>query len=670
MPQIKSVYFGISPESYDKGVQPSCAINASNTMVEVHKGKVRDRLFYRIAKIDGVALTFVDNKPSDFVDGGHPGVALSDANVVVIVYDRDSNLYYSVRKISNDGKTLTVPTTDQTEVMYQEGSSSNPAVALDGIGRVVEVHENGGGVYWRAGAVAGTTLALAPVLQTPANANRVDADGGNPSVSLNNAGKVVAVFQRGTDLYSITGTLSGLTIAWNTAVKYDAGRLPSVALTNDGYVYEVHQGVDDTIALARVYGRVGKLSDDGTSISWKTWLGGNNASYLYDNGKMPQLATNGKTAVQVHKSADDDDELFTTASLVFDRGNWMGDNIGTLRDKRLSQLVMPGSHDAGQYTEEAVLTRTQTLSIGGQLAYGVRYFDLRPVKADGKIRIHHDFDAIVPLQDVLDQVRNFLKDHFELVILKFSHYGTEADPFTQAHFDEMISLIRDRDDGIRPLLVTANTDERIGASKVGRFIGRNTGAVLVVVDIGSVSRNSQTVPTDFLEDTPNPRGIHSYRDWYAADPQDGELTVFDVFSNTADFDAAKTGMVNGTDDDPDTVNAVQRNGTPLQQGQFRKFAVFDGTCRFLNPDIPSNPNDPNDEKKREVPCDLFLLSWTLTPLTGVIEKSRDANRNLVDFLATKGQNPNQRIINVIFTDVSQDSRSVDVAFWRNGLRPG
>lgn len=61
--------------------------------------------------------------------------------------------------------------------------------------------------------------------------------------------------------------------------------------------------------------------------------------------------------------------------------SWMSQLDGNLR---LSQVILPGAHDAGMYTitrcesSEQSWALTQNFNIGLQLEYGVRYFDLRP----------------------------------------------------------------------------------------------------------------------------------------------------------------------------------------------------------------------------------------------------------------------------------------------------
>jgi hypothetical protein len=180
-------------------------------------------------------------------------------------------------------------------------------------------------------------------------------------------------------------------------------------------------------------------------------------SYLFDAGKKPRVATNGKVAVVVNEFANriflgtvldedlPDKALLGTASLVFDRANWINDHRGKLRDKTLRNLVLPASHDAAQYLESIAL-QSQTLNIFGQLSAGVRWFDLRLVLSLGTIKIHHAGFAGVDFQDVLKDIRTFMKEHTELVILKISHFLN----FNAEVYATAISMIRDAKDGLRP----------------------------------------------------------------------------------------------------------------------------------------------------------------------------------------------------------------------------
>jgi len=64
--------------------------------------------------------------------------------------------------------------------------------------------------------------------------------------------------------------------------------------------------------------------------------------------------------------------------------HWMKDNWDYIKDKKLVELVIPGTHDSGTNdlgVDGAGTARTQTKSIADQLKDGIRYFDLRAVES-------------------------------------------------------------------------------------------------------------------------------------------------------------------------------------------------------------------------------------------------------------------------------------------------
>lgn len=135
----------------------------------------------------------------------------------------------------------------------------------------------------------------------------------------------------------------------------------------------------------------------------------------------------------------------------------------------LRQITIPGTHDAGCYVHHTygdTLSRTQTQDIGGQLAGGIRYFDIRPYQANyisGRSfwTYHGPYSGgqIDGLNGILAQVANFMANVLvgtdrELVILNFSHFrgfgnadhqalvnaitaalGPHLVPYTQAQID-------------------------------------------------------------------------------------------------------------------------------------------------------------------------------------------------------------------------------------------
>jgi hypothetical protein len=146
------------------------------------------------------------------------------------------------------------------------------------------------------------------------------------------------------------------------------------------------------------------------------------------------------------------------------------------------------------------------------------------------------------------------------------------------------------------------------------FIG-GQGRVLVVSD------GSQP-----LSD-PSP-GIWVYRDWSSSDPQSGDLRVFDQYANVTDYPT-------------------------MMNDQFNKFQNYDGTC----------------QNNTAVPCDLFLLSWTLTPTVNVWGVVGPPDRGLgydVNDLVTP--NGHGQRLNIIYTDFNEYSRSIDLSVFLNGIK--
>lgn len=124
--------------------------------------------------------------------------------------------------------------------------------------------------------------------------------------------------------------------------------------------------------------------------------------------------------------------------------DWMHSTLDVIGNKTLQDIAIPGSHDAGigpdvEYGTFGVNennVKTQQLDIGGQLAQGVRWFDIRPVVGDGgKWLTGHYTGGSGSLgangesiEKIISQVNTFLSVNSELVILELSHaYNTDAD---------------------------------------------------------------------------------------------------------------------------------------------------------------------------------------------------------------------------------------------------
>src|SRR5262249_35016724 len=147
----------------------------------------------------------------------------------------------------------------------------------------------------------------------------------------------------------------------------------------------------------------------------------------------------------------------------------------------------------------------------------------------------------------------------------------------------------------------------------------------------------------------NVPGLWIYRDWYAADPQNGDLTVFDVFADVAtsvtDMEYSQKRPNSAT---TDPVTQQPRDADVVQVPNV--WELFTGRCLH----------------NASVPCDMFLASWTLTPPTAVYPFSRLANKVMGYTLSLVIENIAGLHLNLLYADYVQDSRATDIALVRNG----
>lgn len=602
---------------------PAVGINSNGIVVEVHQSQgLSTGLWYWIGRVAGTEIEWAGHDTIKNDEGYRPSVGVNASGVVFEVHDSGhGTLWYWIGQVSGTSVSW------GGHAKYDNGT--DPAVALNDGGLLFGSHNSGHGTLWyRVGQVSDGAVSWT-------DHDKYD-DGVTPAVAINNSGQVIEVHDsgHGTLWYRIGQISSDGKLTWLGHSKYDDGCNPAVALTDSGYVIEVHQS---SPVKPYLWQRIGQI--DGSSIIWLDWFGQDSRSYYFDYGQTPSVSFANGQAVQVHQSGTDTG-LFSTASLWFDRGNWMGNNLTTLGDLSLPALVIPATHDSGMYEgglSLSTLGKAQDLNLYGQLLSGVRYFDLRPANKSGTLIVYHGaWDSILHvdgpnLSDILADVQKFMQaGGKELVILKFSHFGG----FDQPTFETMCNMINQYlgswlYTGTRPSSLPRNS--WLSGQTLNTYVSGG-GACLVVCD------GSYTPPASLTN------AIWVYRDWFATDPQDGDLTVFDIYSNTIDLDT----MESGTGPNPDP------NLPGLEQGQLPKFAAFNGNCYY---------NYDNNT----VVCGLFLLSWTLTPPTAIWPFSRTANAAVGPAAAEIATNPANRVVNLLYVDYTEYARTCDIAFIRNGL---
>jgi hypothetical protein len=145
--------------------------------------------------------------------------------------------------------------------------------------------------------------------------------------------------------------------------------------------------------------------------------------------------------------------------------DWMQQSMGSLANRTLRHICMPGSHDAGmsRFTPGTIganfaNTQTQYLDIGQQLMAGSRYFDVRPVLSNGQwvsghySALENDVQDIwvggngQPVADMIKQINDFTSKYQELIIINLSHTldtDNEYKDLTQAQWNALFDTLKD-----------------------------------------------------------------------------------------------------------------------------------------------------------------------------------------------------------------------------------
>ncbi|KAH8353504.1 hypothetical protein KR084_011412 [Drosophila pseudotakahashii] len=146
--------------------------------------------------------------------------------------------------------------------------------------------------------------------------------------------------------------------------------------------------------------------------------------------------------------------LAKTCLRVFPR--WMNELKSKIGEMRLRDLFIPGSHDSGSYRpnfdpllKESLVTKyalTQDEDIRGQLMHGVRYLDIRVGyyrHSPDPFFIYHGITKQRPLQEVINQVKDFIYETNEIVIFGLKEFPVGFGKGLGVH-RLLISYLRDQ----------------------------------------------------------------------------------------------------------------------------------------------------------------------------------------------------------------------------------
>lgn len=133
------------------------------------------------------------------------------------------------------------------------------------------------------------------------------------------------------------------------------------------------------------------------------------------------------------------------------RPNWMSDMKETIKNVKLRELFLPGTHDAAAYerytglNSDNIATKyaiTQDEDLFHQLSFGVRYLDMRILfdqNSQTSFWTHHGAYILRPLVNDTALVREFLSRTDEIVI--FDIHG--VDGFYQQAHQQLYQLLND-----------------------------------------------------------------------------------------------------------------------------------------------------------------------------------------------------------------------------------
>lgn len=558
---MKNVSF-VPYSPFDKGAYPSIAVNANGLVVEGHQRQGDSSLYYNVGSSGNDAISFNTNSGTYFDMGAPPRFAINDHNWAVEMHKSNGpkdNLWYHVGLVNATDKTWAFGDS------HSSGNGQDPDIALNNHYQVAAVHENDGTIKCRLGTVDTSK-------KTISFQNEFDIDSGTtPTVAMTDSGKVLVIYRSSTynNLQYWLGQISGNSISKTGSGWTASGKNPSVGMNEDGFVVVGFTDEDET----NIYSYPGILS--GSAIGW-------NAASQYAYGEYPWVDVKGNYAVQVFPSDDLlDYSLLASQSTVYNRATWMGDNPN-IQTLSLSQLVFPGSHDAGMSMHQDCTfygtqcnTRTQYVDIGMQLELGSRYFDIRPVIYNETFYTGHYADSGIPgigiqgcngqsLDSLLDQAASFLNEPgHELAVLKFSHYyDKDANKlcFSETQMNDLISLVKTKLAGL--LYINTEATQRLADRPLREVTVNGSRAIAVFQFCANKASDDGAGMQCQCADTDGPlcvpgsnsadpaSGIYSYADYCHDCPPSADLTVYDQYSKTNDLDTmmnnqwSKQGDVN------------------------------------------------------------------------------------------------------------------------------
>ena len=200
---------------------------------------------------DGCASTSKSDAPVDAVvfstvvycgEGGRPSVALADERIAVLVHEGqgDAELHHCVGMVGEEG-------TVEWGNRRQCAKGVNPSVAANDVRIVVEVHEN----QWENRLWCKYGIVNPDTKELTWSQSQFYGRGTQPTVALRMDGRLVEMHEEKhrfkKHLCYRLGQLDieNQCIRWEESVKIGKGKNPSVAVSDEGVVLEMHENDSD-----------------------------------------------------------------------------------------------------------------------------------------------------------------------------------------------------------------------------------------------------------------------------------------------------------------------------------------------------------------------------------------------------------------------------------------
>ena len=175
--------------------------------------------------------------------------------------------------------------------------------------------------------------------------------------------------------------------------------------------------------------------------------------------------------------------------------SWMQNSLKFLGERSLREICMPGTKNSGMSTVgthspnvSTFSLKSQCVSVGGQLEFGVRYFDIKPVlsaegfHAGNYTNVRGTFCGGIgqPIESIILEVNAFTAKNKEVIILDISQDLNVKDGFREFGQEEWNRLLAQLM-SIKNLFLHPNPMVDLTQLRLRELIGGAKAAVIVVI---------------------------------------------------------------------------------------------------------------------------------------------------------------------------------------------